>query len=126
MAKTTTGLALSQIRWVLIQRTPHGAIYGRVPDDLRVIETKESHDGAEWLHVSASRASGIPSWADMREVKDAFCGKEMEAYIILPPENRYVNDNSRVLHIWCPLAGPLLPDFRRWGPLIRGGEGWTL
>lgn len=126
MPKTSIGLSVSQIRWVLIQRTPHGAVYGRVPDDLRVIETKETHDSTEWLHVSASRAQGIPSWSDMREVKDAFCGKDREAYIVLPPEDRYVNDNPRVLHIWCPLAGALFPDFRRWGPLIRGGEGWTL
>lgn len=74
----------------------------------------------DWLHVSASYADRLPTWEDMRAVKETFCGTDREAYIVLPPTERYINDHAFVLHLWCCLDGPMLPDFRRASPLGSG------
>jgi hypothetical protein len=124
--KTLLGLKPSMVRWSPQVNLAGMPYFERTPDGLRVLETIEKHSGEEWHHVSASYHNRLPTWEDMREVKETFCGKDREAYMVLPPADRYVNDNSYVLHLWCCLDGPVLPDFRRMGPLIRGGSGMTL
>lgn len=70
-------------------------------------------DGRRWLHVSVSRATKIPSWSDLREVKDIFVGRDRLAIQILPPEAEYVNFHPHVLHLWSCLDGERpVPDFR--------------
>ena len=130
MMKTVLGLKPSAVRWlpravpsVVRDGGPEGAgtarAWERIPDGLVVFETLETHDGMEWLHVSASRDGMLPTWADMREVKQVFLGPKREAYMVLPPDERYINDHPFVLHLWCSIDGPLLPDFRRMGPFGR-------
>ena len=69
-----------------------------------------------WLHVSVSRADRLPSWEDLREIKDLFCGRDRLALQILPPEAEYVNWHPFVLHLWvCLGPGRIVPDFRREG-----------
>ena len=127
--KSVLGLKPSPVRWlpqrapsVLRGDAPAGSVraWERIPDGLVVFETLETHEGGEWLHVSASRDGGypgmLPTWEDMHEVKRVFCGVDAEAYMVLPPEDHYVNDHPFVLHLWIPVDGPLLPDFRRMGP----------
>ena len=126
MNTAVTGLHLSMLRWTSVSDVPYDGFWERVPDGLRVIETPEQHNGERWLHVSASYSDRLPSWEDMREVKDAFCGKGREAYMVFSPEERYVNDHPYVLHLWCPLEGAVLPDFRRFGPRLGKSKGMTL
>jgi hypothetical protein len=117
--KTLLGLKPSLVRWLPQVNMVGMPYFERTPDGLRVLESIEKHDGQKWYHVSASYHHRLPSWEDMREVKEAFCGKEREAYIVLPPEERYINDHKFVLHLWCAIDGPVLPDFRRVGPFGR-------
>lgn len=70
-------------------------------------------DGKRWLHVSASRNGQLPSWSDLREVKDIFIGRDRYAYQVLPPQSHYVNFHPNVLHLWVCLDGDPLPDFTR-------------
>ena len=114
--KTLLGMKPSMVRWAPQVNLAGMPYFVRIPDGLRVIESCESYDREDWYHVSASFENRLPSWEDMREVKEAFCGKDREAYMVLPPEKRYINDNPFVLHLWCPIDGPVLPDFRRMGP----------
>lgn len=79
---------------------------GRSADDgatwkrgrLAVIESLAiERDDRCWHHVSLSRNDGsIPSWDQLRLVKDDFVGTEQEAYVVLPPHNRYVEVKSAV------------------------------
>lgn len=69
-------------------------------------------DGKRWLHVSASRRTKIPSWQDMKEVKDIFIGKERKAIQVFAPESEHVNVHPYVLHLWSCLDEDPLPDFR--------------
>ena len=70
-------------------------------------------DGKRWLHVSASRNGQLPSWSDLREVKDVFIGRDRYAFQVLPPPSHYVNFHPHVLHLWACLDGEPLPDFTR-------------
>lgn len=122
--KSLLGLRLSPLVWQRIEG--YGVMWMRYPGGLRVKETLERHNGEEWLHVSCSYPTHLPDWDDVRLVKEAFCGKDREAYMVLPPQERYVNDDAYTLHLWCCLDGAVLPDFRRFGPRPGKGEGWTL
>ena len=85
-------------------------------DGLKVIcSISREKDGRDWLHVSASRDNGLPSWDDMKAVKSIFCGHESKAIIVFPPRSEYVNINPDVLHLWSCLGGDPLPDFRKSG-----------
>lgn len=88
-------------------------------DGLKVMLSVEAKDGDDrkWLHVSLSREDRLPSWDDVRTVKDIFVGRDKTAIQVLPPESEYVNLNKTVLHLWCCLNKDLLPDFRRCGAL---------
>lgn len=75
-------------------------------------------DGKRWLHVSCSRRDRLPSWEDLRAVKDCYIGKEKLAVQVLPQQSRYINIHPYVLHLWhCVDADPI-PDFARGGQSI--------
>ena len=82
-------------------------------DGLRVIITvSREADGKRWLHVSCSHQDRLPSWDELREVKDIFIGRDELAVQVLPSETEYVNHHPYVLHLWHCLDGRPLPDFR--------------
>lgn len=90
--------------------------FRKIGDSLSVIVSGSTEaDGRRWAHVSLSRPSRLPSWDDVREVKDAFIGRDRKAIQVLPPEAEYVNIHPHVLHLWCCLDGDGLPDFRKDG-----------
>ena len=86
-------------------------------EGIGVIISVERIDGEKWLHVSASRQSRVPSWADMMYVKQLFIGKGRKAIQVMPPTDEHVNTHPFVLHLWCNLERDPLPDFRREGTL---------
>lgn len=100
--------------WAVVAAAEDGRAYLH-KDGLRVIESvAQESDGRWWLHVSASREGRVPTWQDMMRVKREFIGPDREAYMIAPPEDRYVNLHSHVLHWWSCLEAPrgeVLPRF---------------
>lgn len=72
------------------------------------LETEENRD-RRWLHVSCSRRGILPSWEDLRFVKNLFIGRDKEALQILPPEEEYVNLHQNTLHLWHCLDGRIIP-----------------
>jgi hypothetical protein len=81
-------------------------------DGLAVIGSVEPHSrGGRWIHVSLSRARHLPSWQDVRDVKDLFVGRDRIAVQVLPPEDLYVNAHKYCFHLWSCLDDPqLVPD----------------
>lgn len=81
---------------------------------LRVIYSESKQDDDRWwAHVSLSRRDReVPTWEQVREVKQLFVG-DAEAYIVLPPPERYVNQHEGVLHLFACRDAPtgVLPDF---------------
>lgn len=68
-------------------------------------------DGRRWLHVSASRRRQLPTWEDLRMVKDVFIGHDLVALQVLPRAKDYVNIHPHCLHLWASLDGDVTPDF---------------
>jgi hypothetical protein len=80
---------------------------------LRVLITYDQYDGQKWAHISMSRSDRLPSWADVRKVKDLFIGSDEKAIMVLPPDSEYVNAHPFCFHLFCNLDSDPLPDFTR-------------
>ena len=80
---------------------------------LRVIITVEVHEGQKWWHVSVSRENRLPTWQDIRKVKDLFVGADEKAIMVLPSDDEYVNVHPYCMHLYCNLNRDPLPDFTR-------------
>jgi hypothetical protein len=108
--------------WELREDYTNARVYHRLaPRFLSVITEVAEYDGRLWLHVScAARAPDahatpqLPTWEELKEVKDLFCGRDSCALQVLPPASEYVNVNPSVLHLWVALEGARpVPDFTR-------------
>lgn len=69
-------------------------------------------DGRRWMHVSCSKPLELPSWDDLKLVKDTFIGRDRTALQVLPRAAEYVNIHPYVLHLYACLDGDVTPDFR--------------
>lgn len=71
-------------------------------------------DNKQWIHVSFSRQNKLPSYNDLKLVKNVFIGKDKKAIQIFPEDDAHVNLMPNCLHLWHCLDGDPLPDFT-WG-----------
>ncbi len=76
------------------------------PSGTVVLESIARHAGHVWYHLSASRPYGIIDFNRLKQIRSAFLGDEIEAYMIFPPPSRWVNIDPRVLHLWAALDAP--------------------
>lgn len=96
--------------WRYLQRGADGLL-ALAASGVRVIASGDRFDGERWLHVSVSRPAGLPSYADLVQVKRTFIGDERYAYQVFAPVSTHVNI-AEVLHLWASLDRPCpLPDF---------------
>lgn len=80
-------------------------------DGLQVIASAATmRDGREWLHVSFSRRSRLPTYADLQLVKREFIGSDRKAIMVFPEEKHHVNIHPNCLHLWYSADNPL-PEF---------------
>jgi hypothetical protein len=102
--------------WREVERRTDGSRYLNELTGQSVIVSLEEHNGTKWLHVSTAFPTKLPSWFELREVKDLFIGRNREAVQVLPPEKEYVNLHPYCLHLWARVDGTrLLPDFTQGG-----------
>lgn len=102
--------------WEVIQAFGDGLAY-RHRTGLRVIvSTAEFEDERTWMHISVSRKDRIPSWDDMKFVKNTFA-ETCFGYQVFAPPSAHVNIHDFCLHIWVPLSGSPLPDFGAGGTI---------
>ena len=66
------------------------------------VSRDQSEAGSWWLHVSVSRHNRLPSWEDLKDVKELFCGRQAYAVQVFPPDRDYVNLYRFCLHLWSP------------------------
>jgi len=79
---------------------------------LRVIITDVKYDdGCLWRHVSMSHQRKLPSYKEMKIVKDAFIGEHRKAIQVFPAKTDHVNIHPYCLHLYCNLDRDILPDF---------------
>lgn len=91
-------------------RTKDGAVWDERPGrdgdrrkGLRVIATLDlpSGHGDQWLlHVSLSLPGSYPSWRQIKLVKAAFYGPDVDACMVLPMEADFVNVHPNTFQLW--------------------------
>lgn len=97
--------------WYIDMRKNDGARYICPSRKLMVIASATiQDDGKPWIHVSLSHNERIPTWGELRTVKELFLG-DVHAYQVLPPKALYVNLKPNVLHLFSCMDGPQLPEF---------------
>jgi hypothetical protein len=106
---------LPPTQWRIVHEGKDGRAWVSVRNgEASVIESvSRERDERLWLHVSLARRDRLPTWDELRDVKQQFLGSHVEAYVVLPPISRYVNVLSTCLHLWTCLDAPrgVLPDF---------------
>ena len=75
-----------------------------------IVTAAEYDDGREWLHVSASRKSRIPTYDEMTRIKRDFIGEDKKAVLVLPEKKNHVNIHENCLHLFYSAENPL-PEF---------------
>lgn len=81
-----------------------------VLNGLYVIASVGLYDDREWLHISFSRKSRIPSYEDIQRVRRDFIGEDKKCFMVFPKKEHYVNIHPYCLHLWyCEDAA--IPDF---------------
>jgi hypothetical protein len=101
--------------WRLVEDRIDGSAFVNKSLGLFVIRSiSDELDGANWIHVSVSRASRVPSYDDLKLVKKLFIGDDKHAYQCFVPSAEHINIHDYVLHLWARNDGkPVLPDFSR-------------
>lgn len=71
---------------------------------LRVIATLDEHpEYGRLLHTSFSYNNHLPSWEEVRGVREAFFPETVDAMMVLPRPEFYVNHHPYTFHLWqCP------------------------
>lgn len=57
-------------------------------------------DKLGWDHVSVSLKDRVPTWYEMKYVKELFFDDDEIVVQFHPPKEKYVNFHSNVLHMW--------------------------
>lgn len=70
----------------------------------------EYDDGNEWLHVSVSRKSRIPTYDELTRIKRDFIGDDKKAVMVLPEKKNHINIAETCLHLFYS-AKNQLPEF---------------
>lgn len=89
-----------------------GAAYVNRDSRLKVIRSKATYSDGNWVHVSLSRSNRLPTWGDLKVVKQAFLG-DVTAIQVLPKAQNFVNVHPFCLHLWHCLDGERVPDFQK-------------
>ena len=67
---------------------------------LKVISSLDTSEHGTLLHVSFSRRADLPSWEDVKEVKDYFFGDMRDAIMVFPRKELWINLHENCLHLW--------------------------
>jgi hypothetical protein len=105
--------------WTILQPWGDGFAY-KYRNGIRVIVSTgdwPEGSGQDWMHISVSRKDRLPSWDDMKFVKNTFAEKYF-GYQVFAPPSAHVNIHDFCLHIWVPLTGePPIPNFGSGGTI---------
>lgn len=75
---------------------------GSIWIDDRKYNVLASRNEYGWEHVSVSTAPGkkLPSWEDLKKIKDCFWDKEEDVIHWIPKESSFVNVHPNCMHLW--------------------------
>lgn len=98
--------------WRMVEAREDGAAFVHRAKTLFVIcSVGVEADGRRWRHVSMSYRNRLPSYEDLKLVKDAFIGADRWAVQVFPKASEHVNIMPFCLHLWSCEEQGILPDF---------------
>jgi len=103
--------------WRILRRNEDAGFYQNRTGIKVAISCCVEADGKNWVHLSVSRRKTLPSWAELKQVKDLFLGVNALAIQVLPPKDEFVNDYEYCLHVYQCLDERPIPDFRKLGTI---------
>lgn len=78
-------------------------VAGREASSLTVLSSLDRmNNNALVLHVSVSRMNKLPTWEDLKCVKNVFMGRDVDAFHVIPKASDHVNLHNYTMHIWTP------------------------
>lgn len=79
-----------------------------------VVVSEETVDGDEWTHASIAWKDRMPTYNDLKHLKQAVF-EDGYAYQVFPPAGQHINNHEHALHLFGRSDGkPALPDFTFW------------
>lgn len=69
-------------------------------DGMRVLASMDRTPHGRLLHLSLSYPDHLPTWEDITAVRDAFYPRDVDAAMLLPRSEDYVNLHSYCMHLW--------------------------
>jgi hypothetical protein len=69
-------------------------------------------DDVPWLHVSTAWSNRLPSFEELREVREVFFDDALVAVQVFPPKAEYINVHPYCLHLYARADERTVPDLR--------------
>lgn len=89
--------------WKELPSLPMGRVFRRETSSLTVLSSLDRMSNDSFvLHISVSRKSRLPSWEDLKCVKNVFMGRDVDAFHVIPKASDHVNLHNYTMHIWTP------------------------
>jgi hypothetical protein len=67
--------------------------------DLEVLMTKDTKDGQTRIHMSVSHANRLPTWEEMKELREKYLPLNRDFIMFFPKIEDYVNIHPYCLHL---------------------------
>jgi hypothetical protein len=67
--------------------------------ELRTFTSVDSHDGQNRIHMSVSCAGRLPTWDEMKEMREKFLPLNRDFCMFFPDVKDYVNNHPYCLHL---------------------------
>ena len=95
---------------------PMGAGYKDTRSQLQVIATVSLRgdygDDRAWLHVSVAHHGRVPTYTEVKKIKDMWFTEDEKAIMVFPPKKFHVNKYENCLHLYGVIEGDdPLPEF---------------
>jgi hypothetical protein len=100
---------LDRLRLTQIEQHHDGGFFTVASPTDRQTMTIVASDGSGWDHVSVSRKTRVPNWAEMEFVKRLFFLPEETAMQLHVPVGDHISFHPHVLHLWRPNDGREIP-----------------
>jgi len=98
-------------QWEMVMEGPDGRAYRCTSGLTFIVSLAIEDDGKQWLHFSIAHPERLPTYEELTDAKDLFCGRETKAVMIIPPRSQHVNIHRNCLHFFRCLESDGLPDF---------------
>ena len=70
-------------------------VFGNIYNVIASIENHQEH-----ISITLDGKKRIPTWEEMKAIKDIFFNDEEECYQVFPKKSEYVNLHPYCMHIW--------------------------